>query len=104
MKNEYKISIILRFISAIMLFLALGYHPYSYYILLRWMVSFSSFYSGWVFSRLKSHNWAWFFFIVGILFNPLIPVYLNRSTWQVIDLVLAIIFFISLFKKDEIHY
>jgi len=101
MKNKYKISIFLRFISAIMLFLALGYHPYSYYILLRWVVSFSSFYSGWVFSRLKSHNWAWFFFIVGILFNPIIPVYLNRLTWQIIDLIVSLILFTSLIIKSK---
>lgn len=61
-----------------MLFLALGYHPYSYYIILRWVVLGSFFYSGWVFSKLKKHNWAWFFFIAGVLFNPIIPVYFNR--------------------------
>jgi hypothetical protein len=101
MRNEYKISIFLRLISAIMLFLALGYHPYSYYILLRWVVFGSSFYSGWVFSQLKNHGWAWFFFIVGILFNPIIPVYLSRSTWQIIDLTVSLIFFTSLIIKSK---
>lgn len=101
MENEYKISVILRLISGIMLFLALGYHPYSYYILLRWIVSASSFYSGWVFSELEKHSWSWFFFISGILFNPIIPVYLNRSIWQIIDLVFSFVFFISLIQKNE---
>ena len=96
MENEYKIASFLRLVSGLMLFLALGRHPYSYYILLRWVVSGSSFYSGWVFSQLKNHSWTWFFFIAGILFNPIIPVYLNRSTWQIIDLVFAVIFFVSL--------
>jgi hypothetical protein len=101
MKDQYKISILLRLISAIMLFLALGYHPYSYYILLRWVVFGSSFYSGWVFSQLKNHDWAWFFFIVGILFNPIIPVYLSRSTWQIVDLTVSLIFFTSLIIKSK---
>ncbi|MCM8787533.1 MAG: hypothetical protein NC935_05710 [Candidatus Omnitrophica bacterium] len=96
MENEYKISILLRLISGLMLFLALGYHPYSYYITLRWIVSISSFYSGWVMSKIKRHNWAWFFFIVGVLFNPIIPVYLNRSTWQIIDFAFAVVFSYSL--------
>ena len=99
MKNKYIFSVILRLICGVMLFLALGYHPYSYYILLRWVVFGSSFYSGWVFSQLKNHGWAWFFFIVGILFNPIMPVYLNRSTWQVIDLISGVIFFVSLIIK-----
>jgi hypothetical protein len=81
MENEYKLSIVLRLISGLMLFLALGRHPYSYYILLRWVVAGSSLYSGGVLSKLKKHNWAWFFFITGILFNPIFPVYLPRSTW-----------------------
>ena len=84
-----------------MLFLALGYHPYSYYILLRWVVFGSSFYSGWVFSQLKKHGWAWLFFIVGILFNPIIPVHLSRSTWQIVDLTVSLIFFTSLIIKSK---
>jgi len=102
MKNEYKTSIILRLISGVMLFLALGYHPYSYYIILRWVVSISSFYSGWILSKLNKSNWAWVFFIVGILFNPIFPVYFNRSTWQVIDILAGgITTFSLLVKKNE---
>ena len=101
MKNEYKTSIILRLISGVMLFLALGYHPYSYYIILRWVVSISSFYSGWILSKLNKSNWAWVFFIVGILFNPIFPIYLDRSTWQIIDIIIAVIFAISLSVKNN---
>ena len=101
MENEYKASVFLRFISGVLLLLALGYHPYSYYIILRWVVSSSSLYSGWILSKLKSSNWAWILFIVGILFNPIFPVYLDRSTWQVIDIVSAIILFISLSAKKK---
>ncbi len=103
MKNENNISIILRLISGIMLFLALGYHPYSYYIVLRWVVFGSSLYSGWVLSKIQKHNWSWFFFIVGILFNPIFPVYLDRSTWQVIDIITAVIFVLSLSIKNKIY-
>ena len=100
MRDNYKLSAILRLTSAVLLLIALGNHPSSYYAILRWVVSGSSIYSGWVLSRLKKHNWGWFFFIAGILFNPVIPFYLDRSTWQLIDIVAAIIFFISLSVKN----
>lgn len=103
MKNEYKTSLIVRLISGVMLLLAVGKHPYSYYAILRWIVSGSSLYSGWVLSKLQSHNWAWFFFMVGILFNPIFPVYLDRSTWQVIDIIIAAVFAISLSIKNKIY-
>lgn len=100
-KNEYKTSIVLCLISVVMLFLALGYHPYSYYIILRWVVSGSSFYSGWVSSKLNRSNWSWAFFIIGILFNPIFPVYLDRSTWQIIDLISGVIIIFSIFHRNK---
>lgn len=103
MSNEYKISIILRLISGVILFLAIGNHPSSYYTILRWVVFCTSFYSGWVFSKLEKHSWSWLFFIVGILFNPIIPVYLDRLTWQIIDIIVASIFVISLSIKNKIY-
>jgi hypothetical protein len=95
-EDKYRFSIILRLISGILLLLAIGNHSSSYYTILRWIVFGSSLYSGWVLSKLQKHNWAWFFFISGVLFNPIMPFYLDRSSWQLIDLVLAIPFFISL--------
>lgn len=103
MKDKYRFSVILRLISAILLLLAIGSHPSSYFQILRWVVSGASFYSGWVSSKLKKSSWAWIFFIVGILFNPIVPVYLNRSTWQIIDIITAIILFISLSIKNNKH-
>ena len=103
MQNEYRVSLMLRLISLVFLLLAIGNHPSSYYTFLRWIVAGSSLYSGWVLSKLKLSNWAWVLFIVGILFNPIIPVYLNRSTWQVIDIIVAIIFLISLSIKNKIY-
>jgi FtsH-binding integral membrane protein len=102
-KDGYRFSIILRLISVILLLLAIGNHPYSYYQILRWVVSGSSLYSGWILSKLQKHNWAWFFFISGVLFNPIIPFYLDRSTWQLINSVFAIVFVITLTIKKPLN-
>lgn len=99
MQNEFNVSLMLRLISSVLLFLAIGNHPYSYFIVLRWIVFLSSLYSGWLVSKMQQHNWSWIFFIVGILFNPIFPVYLDRSTWQIIDIIVAVIFIASLIKN-----
>jgi len=101
MKSEHNASTILRLLSIALLFLALGNHPYSFYTILRWVVSASSLYTGWILSKFQNHNWAWIFFIIGILFNPIFPVYLDKVTWQLIDLAVAITIIISMTKKNK---
>src|SRR3989344_9590634 len=72
--------------------------PYSYYILLRWVLAAIAIVLIWKFHELKHQGWALAFVAIGILFNPLLPVYLNRSIWSGIDLVTSIAFFAS-FQK-----
>jgi hypothetical protein len=97
--KHIKASVILRLISGILLLLAIGSHPYSYYTLLRWIVSGTSFFTAWTFSMNEKRSWTWTFSIIGILFNPIAPVYLDKSTWQLIDVVTSLLFFASL-KRD----
>jgi len=96
MNSEGTLSVLFRLVAGVMLILAIGIHPSSFYSLLRWVVAASSLYSGWIMSQLKKSNWAWALFIIGILFNPIYPVYLDRTTWQMIDVIVAVFFFISL--------
>jgi ABC-type Mn2+/Zn2+ transport system permease subunit len=48
----------------------------------------------------KSHlpAWAFIFGAVSFLFNPLIPVYLNKSSWIPIDFISAILFFLAAYS------
>jgi hypothetical protein len=93
-KNSFtKYFIIL---SIFMLFGAIAEWPYGYYTLLRWitciasmLVTFQAF--------EKNIDWAKIIFIViAILFNPLAPIYLSRSTWMPIDIITAIFFIFAM--------
>jgi len=83
-------------LSIFMLFGAIAEWPYGYYILLRWitcitsiLVTFKAF--------EKNNDWAKVVFIViAILFNPLVPIYLSRSTWIPIDIITAIFFIFAI--------
>lgn len=71
--------------------------PYDYYIILRWIICASSLYFVWYIYENKKNGWIWPMGIIGILFNPLIPVYLNKSIWIFIDLISAILFLSCIF-------
>jgi len=71
-----------------MLYLAMAPLPYGYYTLLRLIVCggsviFSVF--GWHYRRPI----AYLSVLMAILFNPLIPVHLDKEAWAVIDFITA---------------
>jgi len=83
-------------ISAFMLFLAIAKLPYGYYILLRWVVTISALFSAWVAYNSEDKFWPFLMGGIAILFNPIIPVYLTKEIWVVIDFIIAIVFLISI--------
>jgi len=90
--NWFKILVILFLLGA------LGDNPYGYYQFLRWLILGVSGYSAYLAYNSGRKIWAGIFGLIAILFNPFIPFYLSRSTWQPIDIIVAIIFLISKFK------
>jgi len=88
---------IARIVAAILLFLALGRHPYGYYTLLRFVVRGVTIYGVYFSVKVEKIGWAVTFGIIAILFNPLIPIYLRRGYWQFIDLTVAVLLLIWIF-------
>jgi len=76
--------------------------PYGYYIFLRWAVCGAAIFNAIGFSKSKLTGWVLVFGALAFLFNPLFPVYLNKSSWVGIDLISAILFFLSAYSiKDK---
>ena len=76
-------------------------NPYGYYQFLRWVILVVGAYSAYLAYKLEGKSWPWIFGIIAVLFNPIIPFTFQRNTWQFIDVVVAIIFFTSIFSKNE---
>lgn len=95
----------LSIVSGVLLLLGiLNGWPYVYYILLRWVICGVSIFNAVGFSKSKLTGWVFVFGALAFLFNPLFPVYLNKSSWVGIDLISAIVFFISAYtvkNKNE---
>jgi len=83
-------------LTIFMLFGAIAEWPYGYYTMLKWITCISSILV--VLQAFeKNIDWAKVVFIViAILFNPLAPIYLSRSTWIPLDIITAIIFIFTI--------
>lgn len=89
--------VIARVIAVTVLFLALGKHPYWFYTILRFVVCGVAAYGAFFAIKLERKSWAWSLGIVAILFNPFIPIHLDRDTWAIIDVIVALVIIVSLF-------
>jgi hypothetical protein len=82
------------FLCAILVLIAIATLPIGFYTLLRIAITIGS---GIIIFREyeKGFNfWVIVFLIIGILFNPLIPIYLyDKNLWIPIDVIVAILFF-----------
>lgn len=87
---QYKnISVV---IAAILLVLALASWPYGYYIFLRWTVAVAAGLLAYTAYTLQKTAWVVIGVTLLILWNPIAPVHLDRSTWSVLDIVAAVLF------------
>lgn len=85
--------------AGVLLFLGiLNFWPYDYYVILRWVVCAAAVISAFGFNHSKLTGWVLTFSALAILFNPLFPIYMNKSSWVGIDLVAAIVFFLAAFS------
>ena len=85
----------LLYIPAAVLFIGVFPLPIGYYTLLRLVVTAAAAYIAYdTFQTDKQSGWIWVFGFVAILFNPLIPIYLDKELWMVIDFAVAILFIV----------
>ncbi len=78
-----------------LLLLAPFHWPYSYYIFLRWFVLLSTLahigFSIW----LRRPLCLLIFVPIGLLFNPIEPIYFSKDNWAIIDFVAAILILVG---------
>ena len=92
----------LRYIAAVMLLIAISGMPYAYYTLLRWVVCAASVITLGMAINEERTGWKVVFGILALLFNPLIPIHLDKEVWLPIDILAALMFFISNFSIGRI--
>jgi len=101
MKEYLTTSVVLRIITAGLLFFALAKQPYDYFTILRIATCLTSGYLIYVASRSKSSVWIIVFLFVLVLFNPIVKFPIKRETWQIIDIVVGITMLASILLVNE---
>lgn len=95
---------ILTFVAAGFLFVALlSGLPYGYFTLMRFVVCAVGVYLAYkTYEENEESLWPWMFGFVAVLFNPILPIHLERGQWEVIDLVAGTFLVASIFlTKSE---
>ena len=83
--------------STVFLLLALlDVWPYGFYTFLRLVVCGSAIYLALHAASIRKTRWVWLMSGTALLFNPLIPVFLPQFDWEVLDVIAAVIFLLSL--------
>ena len=69
--------------------------PYFYYQVLRWVISGSSLIVAWKYYEFNRSGWVLVFGAIAIIFNPILPFYMNRSSWTGIDFITGLLFLLA---------
>ena len=117
MKDKNIIKILILF-SILMLLIAFGNNPYGYYQFLRWLVSGTAAYSVYLlfqiielnnesktFKKNRYYLLILIYSLVAVVYNPISPFYLNRDSWETINLLTIFIFIVGFinFKKLKLY-
>jgi hypothetical protein len=94
---------VLWLVPPLVLVIATARLPYGYYTFTRIvtcgiaaLIAAAGF-----FERAAVQVWSVLLILVAVLFNPVVPIHLNRSTWFYLDLLTAAIFMAHLFFVRE---
>jgi hypothetical protein len=96
--TKYKNIASIVVIAMLLLAIPSGIWPYGYYVFLRWIVAATAGFVLWAAYNLGRKLWMGLMIITAILFNPISPIHFDKSTWVIIDFIVAVLFFISTFK------
>lgn len=94
-------SMLPRAIAIGLLLAAPAFYARDYFILLRWVVAGCAALTAAIAWRRQQPAWLWLAAMVTVLFNPVAEIHLSRSTWAVIDPIVALWFAASLFAVRE---
>ena len=97
MGMDKKKNITLLIAAAFLLLAIFGGWPYGFFTLLRFVVFASSAYVAWLAYETHKEKWVWIFGFIAVIFNPFIPIHLNRELWSVIDFIVGAFMVVSVF-------
>ena len=103
-KKQFPPTTIPTIISIAMLLAGMpDFFPYGFYTLLRLVVCGTSGYIAFFAFEEEKTVIAFISGFIALLFNPLIPVHLNKELWVIIDFIVATYLFLTIFILRTIN-
>ena len=90
----------LKLILVLLFLLCLAPMPYGFYSLVRFVAMIAFAIYAYIYHEKKNNKLAVAFLSLAILFQPLLPIYLGRTLWNIVDVIVAI-FLIVLYVKEN---
>ena len=90
MKNRLTAKLPAVVPAVVLLAAVFGHWPYGFYTLMRLIVCGCAIYLAVEAKRMGSAAWPWVLGGVAVLFNPIVPMRMHRSDWQIVDSFAAI--------------
>jgi hypothetical protein len=105
-KKKARISMNVKWVciaSSIVLLIGVLNWPYGYYIFLRWVICFSSLFVAYHFFKIAKPPLMILFGMTAALFNPINPLFMDRQSWSLFDLLGSALFISAIFllKKGK---
>ena len=73
-------------VAAMLLWALNPENPYAYYTLLRWVTCVVFAYLAFRSAAQRHTEWTWVLGASAAIYNPIIPVHLNREIWSILNL------------------
>lgn len=92
---------ILSIIAIILLVKAISGNPYSYYIFMRWALCAIFLYCSYNMLINRNRFWLFIYLLLSIIYNPIVPLHMNRDIWTVINLISIVLILTSIFMQSS---
>lgn len=89
-----------KLILVLLFLLCLAPMPYGFYSMIRFVAMIAFAIYAYAYYEKKNNRLAVAFLSLAILFQPLLPIYIGRTLWNIVDVLVAI-FLIILYIKEN---
>lgn len=92
----------IKLILSALFLLCLANMPYGFYNLVRFVAMIAFAVYAYFYYEKNNSKLAIAFLSLAVLFQPLLPIYLGRTLWNIVDVIVAI-FLVVLYFKERNH-
>lgn len=91
----------IKLILSILFLLCLAPMPYGFYSMIRFVAMIAFAIYAYAYYEKKNNRLAITFLSLAILFQPLLPIYLGRTLWNIVDVAVAVFLIILYIKENQ---